>query len=84
VEARLEDLSARIRRLGYRPEPVRRSYIRKGAGNELAHGRDIVAPPGNQAATENTNFCLPVGETPAYSPISFCSSIPTHKAIVIA
>jgi hypothetical protein len=32
VQARLEDLSARIRRLGYRPEPVRRTYIPKGDG----------------------------------------------------
>lgn len=29
---RLEDLSARIRRLGYRPQPVRRTYIPKGDG----------------------------------------------------
>ena len=27
-----------------------------------------MAPSGNQAATENTNFCLTVGEDPAYSP----------------
>jgi group II intron reverse transcriptase/maturase len=32
VEARLKDLSARIRRLGYRPQPVRRTYIPKGDG----------------------------------------------------
>jgi len=32
LEARLEDLSARIRRMGYRPQPVRRSYIPKGDG----------------------------------------------------
>jgi group II intron reverse transcriptase/maturase len=32
VQARLEDLSARIRRLGYRPQPARRSYIPKGDG----------------------------------------------------
>jgi hypothetical protein len=31
------------------------------------HGRDIVAPPGNQAATENTNFALTLGKCPAYS-----------------
>ncbi|TVQ90856.1 MAG: hypothetical protein EA400_05755 [Chromatiaceae bacterium] len=30
MEARLEDLSARIRRMGYRPQPVRRSDIPKG------------------------------------------------------
>jgi len=28
-----------------------------------------VAPPGNQAATENTNFGLNAGEEPAYSPL---------------
>lgn len=32
VEARLEDLSARIRRMGYRPQPARRTYIPKGDG----------------------------------------------------
>jgi len=32
LEVRLEDLSARIRRMGYRPQPVRRSYIPKGDG----------------------------------------------------
>ena len=32
VEARLTDLSARIRRLGYQPTPVRRTYIPKGDG----------------------------------------------------
>ena len=32
VAGRLEDLSARIRRLGYRPRPVRRTYIPKGDG----------------------------------------------------
>jgi group II intron reverse transcriptase/maturase len=32
VQARLEDLSARIRRLGYRPQPARRTYIPKGDG----------------------------------------------------
>ena len=32
VEARLTDLSARIRRLGYQPMPVRRTYIPKGDG----------------------------------------------------
>ena len=44
------------------------SPVLRGAGNEPSHGRDIVAPPGNQAATENTNFCLHDGENPAYSP----------------
>jgi hypothetical protein len=44
------------------------SPVLRGAGNEPSYGRDLVAPPGNQAATENTNFCLPVGEDPAYSP----------------
>jgi group II intron reverse transcriptase/maturase len=32
VQARLEDLSARIRRLGYRPQPARRTYIPKADG----------------------------------------------------
>ncbi|MBK1733970.1 group II intron reverse transcriptase/maturase [Halorhodospira abdelmalekii] len=32
VETRLEDLSARVRRLGYVPQPVRRTYIPKGDG----------------------------------------------------
>jgi hypothetical protein len=44
------------------------SPVLRGAGNELSHGRDIVAPPGNQAETENTNFCLNDSENPAYSP----------------
>ncbi|MBN2886339.1 MAG: group II intron reverse transcriptase/maturase, partial [Chromatiaceae bacterium] len=32
LEARLDALSARLRRLGYRPQPVRRTYIPKGDG----------------------------------------------------
>jgi RNA-directed DNA polymerase len=32
LEERLTDLSARLRRLGYRPKPVRRVYIPKGDG----------------------------------------------------
>jgi len=32
LEGRLADLSSRIRRLGYRPKPARRSYIPKGDG----------------------------------------------------
>jgi group II intron reverse transcriptase/maturase len=32
LEGRLTELSARIRRLGYRPKPVRRTYIPKGDG----------------------------------------------------
>lgn len=32
VQERLADLSARIRRMGYRPKPVRRVYIPKGDG----------------------------------------------------
>ena len=31
------------------------------------YGRDIVAPPGNQVAPENTNFCLQHWESPVYS-----------------
>ena len=33
------------------------------------YGRDIVAPPGNQVATENTNLCLQHWESPVYSKI---------------
>ena len=32
LAARLSDLTARVRRLGYRPMPVRRVYIPKGSG----------------------------------------------------
>lgn len=32
LDERLEELSARLRRLGYRPKPVRRTYIPKGDG----------------------------------------------------
>ena len=32
LDERLADLSARLRRLGYRPKPVRRTYIPKGDG----------------------------------------------------
>lgn len=32
LEGRLTELSARLRRLGYRPKPVRRTYIPKGDG----------------------------------------------------
>lgn len=32
LDTRLEELSTRIRRLGYRPQPVRRTYIPKGDG----------------------------------------------------
>lgn len=38
VEARLTDLSERIRRLGYRPLPVRRTYIPKGDGRHRPLG----------------------------------------------
>jgi len=44
------------------------SPVLRGAGGELTHDRDTVAPLGNQAATENTNFGLPVGKEPAYAP----------------
>jgi hypothetical protein len=45
------------------------SPVLRGAGNESLYDRDIVAPPGNQAATEKTNVCLTGDENPAYSPI---------------
>jgi len=38
VAARLTDLSERIRRLGYRPMPVRRTYIPKGDGRHRPLG----------------------------------------------
>ena len=38
VQANLEELSARIRRLGYRAQPVRRAYIPKGDGRFRALG----------------------------------------------
>ena len=38
LEERLKDLSARIRRLGYRPKPVRRVYIPKGDGRHRPLG----------------------------------------------
>lgn len=38
LEGRLEELSARIRRLGYRPLPVRQTYIPKGEGRYRALG----------------------------------------------
>ena len=44
------------------------SPVLRGAGNEASYGRDSVAPPGNQAATENTNFGLSDDKNPAYSP----------------
>jgi hypothetical protein len=50
------------------------SPVLRGAGNESLYDRDIVAPPGNQAATEKTNVCLTGDENPAYSPIYFCPS----------
>lgn len=34
--------------------------------DEPMYDWDIVALPGNQVATENTNCGLPVGESPAY------------------
>ena len=40
LDARLDDLSERLRRLGYRPQPVRRTYIPKGDGRY----RPLVVP----------------------------------------
>jgi hypothetical protein len=37
------------------------------AGVQLMYGRDIVAPPGNQVATEKTNIDLQHRESPVYS-----------------
>jgi RNA-directed DNA polymerase len=38
LPARLDDLSARVRRLGYRPKPVRRVFIPKSNGGRRALG----------------------------------------------
>jgi RNA-directed DNA polymerase len=38
IDARLEELSAGVRRLGYRPQPVRRTYIPKGDGRHRPLG----------------------------------------------
>jgi RNA-directed DNA polymerase len=38
LDKRIEDLSARIRRLGYQPSPARRVYIPKGEGHYRALG----------------------------------------------
>jgi retron-type reverse transcriptase len=38
LEARVEDLTARLRRLGYRPKPARRAYIPKGDGRHRPLG----------------------------------------------
>lgn len=38
LEANLEDLSARLRRLGYRPKPSRRVYIPKASGGQRPLG----------------------------------------------
>jgi len=38
LESRLVDLSSRLRRLGYRPNPSRRTYIPKGDGRYRALG----------------------------------------------
>ena len=47
LDERLEELSARIRRLGYRPKPVRRVYIPKGDGRYRPLGMpSFRRPPG--------------------------------------
>ena len=59
------------------------SPVLRGAGNESLYDRDIVAPPGNQAATEKTNVCLTGDENPAYSPTlryPHRSGRPSHSA----
>jgi hypothetical protein len=56
------------------------SPVLRGAGNESLYGRDIVAPPGNQAATENTNVCLTGDENPAYSPSQL---VPDRRMLVV-
>ena len=38
LEARIAELSGRIRRMGYRPQPVRRTYIPKGDGRHRGLG----------------------------------------------
>jgi len=38
LEARIEALSARVRRMGYQPQPVRRAYIPKGNGKRRPLG----------------------------------------------
>jgi hypothetical protein len=38
------------------------------------YGRDIVAPPGNQVATEKTNIDLQHRESPVYSTITHAAS----------
>src|SRR4029453_19606781 len=37
LESQLEDLSARLKRLGYRPQAARRAYIQKPGTNKKRH-----------------------------------------------
>ena len=47
------------------------SPVLRGVGNESLYDRDRVAPPGNQAETENTNVCLTGDENPGQSRYQF-------------
>jgi hypothetical protein len=54
AEARLMDLSERIRRLGYRPLPVRRTYIPLGGrAASSARGAELQGPLGPRSAQPN-------------------------------
>jgi hypothetical protein len=50
LEANLLDLSDRLARGGYRPEPVRRTYIGKADGSKRPCDRRSASPPGRARA----------------------------------